>query len=165
MSVPPVAGGAESPTEVLVAGGPTRRRRRRGRILVMQRVLGAIFLLAGVLKFSPVPEDVPLSLRQMALANAGTWLAPASEWCASHPFVIQVIVGVGMTAAGLVYLLDRGPVRAAAIGLSTMLLCFIVFLWRWRGALVAPSDTALIVMNVLIYLDRAERQREARLGS
>lgn len=129
-------------------------------LLNSQRVLGAMYCLAGVLKFSPFPEDVAAVLRQMAAANAGTWLAVPSDWLAAHPMVVKVWVGLAMTLAGIVYLRNRGPVRAAAIGLSIMLLCFIVFLFRSHGVLVVASDTILVIINILIIRGHARSLRQ-----
>ena len=95
-----------------------------------QRVLGVVFLVAGVAKFFPQIEDVGGVLSNAAAANHGTLLAPASDLFATHHVFMTVLVAVAMIATGAVQLLDRGFIRAASTGQILMCVCFSTFIFR-----------------------------------
>lgn len=101
---------------------------QRDKVLYLQRFLGGLYLIAGVLKPFPKPEDVRGTLAQAHEANLGTWVEPFSGWCVANPWPVIGIVAVAMIGLGIVYLSDRGPIRLAVVGNLAMLVCFVAVL-------------------------------------
>ncbi|MCI3934235.1 DUF6041 domain-containing protein [Streptomyces sp. AN091965] len=102
-----------------------------GRNLLLQRVLGVLYVLAGLAKFVPGIESVEGRLDAAADANEGlAVLGPLSDRLAAHPSAVAALVGVAMAASGAVLVADcdRRLVVAALWAQLAMLACFVAVL-------------------------------------
>jgi hypothetical protein len=139
---------------------------RADRVLVVQRVLGVIYLVAGMAKpfgnaIAPgVPEDVGEVLLSASAANAGTPLQPVTDSLAAATPLVIAVVTVAMVALGLVYLGDGPLRRTAAAGNLAMLACFAVILAR-HAPWLPLIDAGLALLAVLVFV-RASRWPRAR---
>ena len=126
-----------------------------------QRLVGLLFLVAGALKFTPQVEDVPAVLRRAAERNAGTGLASASRLFSVHHVAVQLLVACVMIGTGLVYLVNRGFVRLAALIQIAMLCTFSTFLVTSEGAVIVLVDASFVAFNVWLLVTHSRRARRA----
>ncbi len=98
--------------------------------LSIQRLIGALFLIAGIGKFSTAIEDPYLVLEQARISNLHTWLAPLSEFAVAQEQWLIPLIGTTMILTGVVLLANRGPVRLSVIIMICMVLIFVMMLWR-----------------------------------
>ncbi|MFE9701783.1 DUF6041 domain-containing protein [Streptomyces sp. NPDC005930] len=100
-----------------------------GRNLILQRVVGALYILAGIGKFFPQLESVEGRLDDASQANRGTVLSGPVDWLDRHPTGVMWGVAAAMVAAGLALLWNRRSfVVAALYGQLLMLVLFVVIL-------------------------------------
>ncbi|MFG2681650.1 DUF6041 domain-containing protein [Streptomyces sp. NPDC048392] len=100
-----------------------------GRNLILQRVVGALYILAGIGKFFPRLESVEGRLTDASEANRGTVISGPVDWLDRHPTGVMWFVATVMVAAGLALLWNRrGLVIAALYGQLLMLVLFVVIL-------------------------------------
>ncbi|MDY7101480.1 MAG: DUF6041 domain-containing protein [Actinomycetota bacterium] len=117
---------------------------RRGASLVDgrlgRRLIGGVFVVAGLGKFSDRIEDLPATLDAAAAANAAGPLSRPTGWLASRPRTVALVVGVPMVATGVAQLSGRSSRLAAATQLG-LLAGFSLFLHGSHPA-VLPVDAA-----------------------
>ncbi|MFB7657277.1 MULTISPECIES: DUF6041 domain-containing protein [unclassified Streptomyces] len=100
-----------------------------GRTLILQRVVGALYILAGIGKFFPQLESVEGRLDDASEANRGTVISDPVDWLARHPTGVMWFVALAMVAAGLALLWNRRALVIAALyGQLLMLVLFVVIL-------------------------------------
>lgn len=133
-----------------------------GRALLLQRIVGCLYILAGIAKFFPQIESVEKRLDDAAKANEDTVMEAATDWLAGYPTGVMWFVAAAMVAAGVAMLWNRRPqVVAALYGQLLMMLCFIAVL-----VLSAPQilvlDAAFFAAAVyLLYRYHVGRGRTA----
>ncbi|MCX4911602.1 DUF6041 domain-containing protein [Streptomyces sp. NBC_00878] len=99
------------------------------RNLLLQRIVGVLYILAGIGKFFPELESVEQRLDDAADANGGAAvLGPFTEWLADHPMGVTVFVAAAMVASGAVLILNQKLVVAAIYGQLLMMVCFVIIL-------------------------------------
>lgn len=99
------------------------------RILVLQRTVGVLYIIAGIGKFFPQIESVKQRLNDAADANHGVAVIGAfTEWLAKYPTGVTVFVAAAMVSSGLVLIRNRELVLAALYGQLVMLVCFVIVL-------------------------------------
>ncbi|MFG2346872.1 DUF6041 domain-containing protein [Streptomyces phaeochromogenes] len=99
------------------------------RNLILQRIVGVLYIIAGVGKFFPQIESVEERLDDAADANDGAAvIGPFTEWLAKYPMGVTVFVAAAMVVSGAVLIRNRGPVVSALYGQLLMLVCFVVVL-------------------------------------
>jgi hypothetical protein len=121
----------------------------QSKALIVQRIVGALFLLAGLVKPLPAVENVPQLLRDAAQANEGTWMEGASRQLAEHSGLVVAFVALTMIASGICLLWNKYLVRSAAVGQIVMLCCFMAVLHR-LAPIVVVVDLAFIAADVWI---------------
>ncbi|MEV0440547.1 DUF6041 domain-containing protein [Streptomyces spectabilis] len=102
-----------------------------GRNLLLQRILGVLYALAGIAKFFPRAESVEDRLDAAAEANEGlAVIGPLSDRLAAHPTAVATLVGVAMFTGGAVLVANRNRrlVIAALWAQLAMLACFVAVL-------------------------------------
>lgn len=99
------------------------------RILMLQRVVGVLYIIAGVGKFFPEVESVEQRLDDASDANHGVAvIGPFTDWLADHPTGVTVFVAAAMILSGLVLIRNRELVLTALYGQLVMLVCFVIVL-------------------------------------
>ncbi|AXG81402.1 DUF6041 domain-containing protein [Streptomyces paludis] len=99
------------------------------RDLILQRIVGVLYVIAGIGKFFPEIESVEERLNGAADGNDGIALVgPFTDWLAGHPTGVTVFVAAAMAVSGVVLILDRILVVAALYGQLLMLVCLVVIL-------------------------------------
>ncbi|MFJ9538353.1 DUF6041 domain-containing protein [Streptomyces sp. NPDC101225] len=99
------------------------------RILILQRVVGVLYIIAGVGKFFPQLESVEKRLDDAADANHGiAVIGDFTEWLAKYPMGVTVFVAAAMIGSGLVLIRNRELVLPALYGQLAMLVCFVIVL-------------------------------------
>ncbi|PSM42627.1 hypothetical protein C6Y14_15655 [Streptomyces dioscori] len=99
------------------------------RDLILQRIVGVLYVIAGIGKFFPEIESVEERLDGAADGNDGVAvLGPFTDWLAEHPTGVTVFVAAAMVVSGVVLILDRYLVVAALYGQLLMLVCLVVIL-------------------------------------
>ncbi|MFK4107080.1 DUF6041 domain-containing protein [Streptomyces sp. NPDC019531] len=99
------------------------------RILILQRIVGVLYIIAGVGKFFPEIESVEQRLDDAADANDGiAVIGDFTEWLATYPTGVTVFVAAAMIVSGLVLIRNRELVLAALYGQLVMLVCFVIIL-------------------------------------
>lgn len=100
-----------------------------GRALLLQRIVGCLYILAGIAKFFPQIESVEKRLDDAAKANENTVMEAATDWLADYPTGVMWFVAAAMVAAGVAMLWNRRPLVVAALyGQLLMMLCFVAVL-------------------------------------
>ncbi len=95
---------------------------------ILQRLIGAMFLVAGISKFFPYLEDPYVVLIAAQRANADGPLALLSDFALTGAVWIIPLVGAVMIVTGALQLSDRGPVIAACLVQIAMMLMFVAML-------------------------------------
>ena len=131
-------------------------------MLIVRRIFGILYLLAGIAKAFPRFEDVGAELLRAAAANQGTPLADVSQSLACHTLPVAVMVGVAMAAFGYSLLRDRLLVPAA-IGQIVMLLCFMAVLHR-AYPLIFAIDLPFLIVAVLVLNQEMRASRPGRVA-
>lgn len=99
------------------------------RTLLLQRIVGVLYILAGIGKFFPEVESVEQRLDDAAEANDGApLLGSFTEWLADYPTAVTVFVAAVMVAGGVALIWNRYLVVEAIYGQLLMLVCFVVIL-------------------------------------
>jgi hypothetical protein len=99
------------------------------RILILQRIVGVLYIIAGVLKFFPEIESVEQRLDDAADANHDiAVIGDFTDWLAEYPAGVTVFVSAAMITNGLVLIRNRELVVAALYGQLVMLVSFVVVL-------------------------------------
>jgi hypothetical protein len=99
------------------------------RILILQRVVGVLYIIAGIGKFFPEIESVEQRLDDAADANHGVAvLGGFTDWLDGHPTGGTVFVAAAMVVSGLVLIRNRELVLPALYGQLLMLVCFVFIL-------------------------------------
>ncbi|MFE1587742.1 DUF6041 domain-containing protein [Streptomyces sp. NPDC058737] len=100
-----------------------------GRNLILQRIVGALYILAGIGKFFPQLESVEGRLDDASEANQAGVISGFVDWLDGHPTGVMWFVAVAMVAAGVALLWNRrGLVIAALYGQLLMLVMFVIIL-------------------------------------
>lgn len=132
---------------------------KRDLLLILQRVIGVLYLIAGMAKAFPKLENVPQELRNAAQTNTNTLYSSASNWFAAHTTFMLIFVGLTMIALGVVYIWDRYLVKLAVLGNLVMLISFVTILHR-----LTPSiwliDGIAAVLALLIYYRQTRKQTQ-----
>jgi hypothetical protein len=131
----------------------TPRGQRLKTELLIQRILGAIYIIAGVSKYVPALEDVPALLKQCADANANTFLASITTLLYENVAYTTALVAAAMISSGLVFILDRALVRAAAVGQILMLCCFVTIIHRAVPPVIVVD---LLFITGAVYIFRSK---------
>lgn len=98
-------------------------------ILILQRVVGVLYIIAGVGKFFPEVESVEQRLNDAADANHDiAVLGDFTDWLAESPTAVTVFVAAAMVVSGLVLIRNRELVLAALYGQLLMLVLFVIIL-------------------------------------
>jgi len=127
------------------------------KLLILQRIVGALYLFGGFAKPFPNLENVSQVLQNASNANAGTWLGTVSEWFATHSTIMIVVVGISMVSLGVLYLWDRQFIKLAVLGNFAMLVCFITILHGSYSSIWLIDGTAGI-FAILIYYRQVKRE-------
>ncbi|MGC9540712.1 DUF6041 domain-containing protein [Streptomyces sp. UG1] len=99
------------------------------RILILQRVVGVLYIIAGVGKFFPEIESVEQRLDDAADANHDiAVIGDFTDWLAGYPTGVTVFVAAAMVVSGLVLIRNRELVLAALYGQLLMLVLFVIIL-------------------------------------
>lgn len=98
--------------------------------IYIQRILGGLYVFAGIGKFLKQPESVEGVLARARMANQNNWLTRPTGWMAVHHVLMMYFVALAMIIAGIVLLINRLAVRAALYGTLLMLTCFMLFLHK-----------------------------------
>ena len=98
--------------------------------LYILRLLGALYIFAGVGKFVSSKEGDFEKLSIAAIANKGTLLDGASRWFVEHQAVLITLIGAILIVIGGLLVLNRFLVRTILVGSLLMLSCFMVVLHR-----------------------------------
>lgn len=96
--------------------------------MIIQRLFGILYMLAGLAKAFPQFENVPAVLRQAAIANQGTWYAAASIWLGAHGDVINILVGVVLFGSGVILMLNPLWTTLVIYAQLLMMAVFVVIL-------------------------------------
>ncbi len=118
-------------------------------MLLLKRIFGVLYILAGLGKAFPRLEDVNDILHQAVLANQGTVLFGISRWLSGHSSLVIVFVGLVLFFSGVCFLMDRLLVFTA-VGQILMLLCFIIILHRLYPQILFIDVPFLIVALLVI---------------
>lgn len=99
------------------------------RILILQRIVGVLYIIAGVGKFFPEIESVEQRLNDAADANHDiAVIGDFTDWLAKYPTGVTIFVATAMIVSGLVLIRNRELVLAALYGQLVMLICFVIIL-------------------------------------
>ncbi|WP_432192748.1 DUF6041 domain-containing protein [Streptomyces sp. bgisy027] len=99
------------------------------RTLILQRVVGVLYIIAGVGKFFPEIESVEQRLKDAADANHDVAvIGDFTDWLAKSPTGVTVFVAAAMVVSGLVLIRNRELVLAALYGQLLMLVLFVIVL-------------------------------------
>ncbi len=119
--------------------------------LSLQRLIGVLFLIAGIGKFSTAIEDPYLVLEQARISNLHTWLAPLSAFAVVQEKWLIPLIGTTMILTGIALLANRGPVRLSIIILICMVILFVMMLWRAYPQIFIIDG---LIITALFYLLR-----------
>jgi len=98
--------------------------------ILLQQILGGLYILAGIGKFIPQLESVEIVLIESSIANKNNWLAIPSQWMAENYIFMTWWIGIAMIVAGTILLLNHYFVRVALLGTLIMIACFMLFLYK-----------------------------------
>jgi len=132
---------------------------KRDLLLILQRVVGVLYLIAGFAKAFPNLENVPQELQNAEQVNTNAWFSSASNWFAAHTTFMLIFVGLAMVALGVVYLWDRYLVKLAVLGNLVMVACFITILHRLDPSIWLIDGIAAI-LALLIYYRQTRKQTQ-----
>lgn len=118
--------------------------------LVLQKINGAVYVVAGIDKFFYFFEDAKATLATAAAANSGTFLAPVSLWFFAHHRFVAGVVGVLMLVSGLLQLINRRFVLWASVVQGLVLMHFLVFLHRGFPILWYVDGLFMVALFVII---------------
>ncbi|WP_233221462.1 DUF6041 domain-containing protein [Streptomyces carminius] len=97
--------------------------------LLLQRVVGVLYIAAGIGKFFPEIESVEQRLDDAARSNGDApLLGPFTDWLARYPDGVTLFVAAAMISSGLLLLLNRYLVLPVLYCQLLMLVCFVVIL-------------------------------------
>ncbi|WP_163833142.1 DUF6041 domain-containing protein [Spartinivicinus ruber] len=120
---------------------------------ILQKIVGIIYVLAGLGKAFPQLENVSEVLHNALLANQNTILEGVSEWLYLNSAFINIFVGIALFSSGLVLLINKSLVKAAIIGQILMLICFITILHKayWQIFII---DGVLFFIALILLLNQ-----------
>lgn len=122
------------------------------------RVLGALYVVAGVGKFFPQIESVQQRLEDARAANVGTIVHRPTAWLADNHQVATVIVAAAMISAGMVLIVAGGPLMAPALrGTLLMIATFIAILVRSQPIILVVDLPFILAAVYLLRSLRAAR--------
>jgi hypothetical protein len=124
---------------------------------------GVLCLAAGLAKPFPQIENIPLTLQNMALANANTALAPLSDIIVRHTTLTLVLVAFGLIASGTAFLVNRFIVPAA-LGQIFMLALFVTLLFRFQPAIVIIDFPFIVIAAILMRRELKKRHQTQTRG-
>lgn len=134
------------------------------RILILQRVVGVLYIIAGVGKFFPEVESVEQRLDDASDANHGVAvIGPFTDWLADHPTGVTVFVAAAMILSGLVLIRNRELVRAALYGQLVMLVCFVIVLVSSVPSILVLDAAFFAAAIYLIVVHRRTPASSARV--
>ncbi len=121
--------------------------------LIIQRIFGTLYILAGISKFFPEIESVEDVLEKAAMVNKDTLLEKPTLWMSEHHTFMAYFIGCAMITAGLVLLLNRFAVKPALYGTVLMMICFMTFLHSSQPEVFA-LDLPFILASVYLLVKR-----------
>jgi spermidine dehydrogenase len=123
--------------------------------MLIQRIFGVLYVLAGIAKAFPQFEDVHEELEKAALVNKGSVMSGVSDWLAVHSSLIVLVVGLGLFVTGILYLWNRMTVIASIIQIL-MMISFITILHRLHH-FIYLIDAPFIIVAVLVIKSKCEQ--------
>ncbi|MDE1461508.1 DUF6041 domain-containing protein [Spartinivicinus poritis] len=116
---------------------------------IIQKIIGIIYMLAGIAKAFPQVEDVKEVLINALEANHETILEPLTSWLVSHSTFITIFVGLALFFSGLILYLNKFLIKTTISAQIIMLICFISILHRayWQIFII---DGFFIIISALI---------------
>lgn len=125
--------------------------------MIIQRLFGLLYMLAGLAKAFPALENVPAILHQAAIANQGAWYAGATQWLADHGAAVNLLVGVLLFGSGLVLVLNPRWTVRVIYGQLLMMAVFVLLLHRAQPQVIYLD--ALFALAAL-YMLRVQHRRK-----
>jgi len=119
------------------------------RQLIVQRLLGTLFLLAGIGKFSTRIENPYQILEQAQAANLQSWTSTLSTQAVDSAAWLIPLIGICMIMTGVFQLINRGPLRLCAAVQLGMIAAFVTLLWRAFPAIIVIDG---LFVATLLYL-------------
>ncbi|MCY4045297.1 MAG: DUF6041 domain-containing protein [Cellvibrionales bacterium] len=123
--------------------------------MVVQRIFGFLYLIAGIAKAFPQIEDVPKILVAAHVANQGTMVEGLSFWIAENAIAMNIFVGIALAASGLALLFNTKGIKLVIYAQMIMMVGFIVILWRSQPQVIALDA---IFMAAAIYMLRVHNK-------
>lgn len=114
------------------------------------RIVGATFVLSGVVNLFGLGEDFARVFRAMAAANAGTRIEPLSGWIAAHAGPVRVLVAALMIVTGVPEMFRLAGWRGAALFQLVMMLGFVTLLQRGFPEVVFADGLCAIALAVAL---------------
>lgn len=131
----------------------------------MQRIVGCLYIVAGIAKFFPEIESVETRLDNASESNTGTFMESFTDWLAQHPTGVMWFVAIAMVAAGAVMLWNqRALVIAALYGQLLMLVCFVAVLVSSEPQILVLDAAFFVAAVYLIHRYHARRPEPAVAG-
>lgn len=97
---------------------------------ILQKILGILYLAAGIAKAFPSIENIGETLALAAKANEGSMVEGLSLSLANNSGLVSFIIGVIFVVSGLMLITNKGPVKKA-LGLQLFLIIgFVTILHR-----------------------------------
>jgi len=118
--------------------------------LLLQKINGVVYVMAGVDKFFYLIEDVKTTFITGAAANSGTILEPLSSWFLMHDQFIARFVGIIMVVSGLIQFMNRTLVVWASLVQVLMLINFVLFLHRGFSLIWIVDGLFMVVLFIII---------------
>ncbi|VTP68369.1 Monoamine oxidase [Serratia rubidaea] len=125
--------------------------------MIIQRLFGLLYMLAGLAKAFPALENVPAILHQAAIANQDAWYAGATQWLADHGAAVNLLVGVLLFGSGLVLVLNPRWAVRVIYGQLLMMAVFVLLLHRAQPQVIYLD--ALFALAAL-YMLRVQHRRK-----
>ncbi|WP_371525592.1 DUF6041 domain-containing protein [Streptomyces sp. NBC_01283] len=136
-----------------------------GRALLLQRIVGCLYIVAGIAKFFPRIESVETRLDNAAESNTDTFMEGATDWLARHPTGVMWFVALTMVAAGAAMLWNqRALVVAALYGQLLMLVSFVAILVTSEPQILVLDAAFFAAAIYLLYRYHAHRPEPAVAG-
>lgn len=119
---------------------------------LLRLAVGAVFVLGGIAKFLPWPEDPYATLNAAMASNAGHLSGPITRLAVAHASLLIPVVGLAMIVTGSWQITGR-RLRTAALSQLALMACFALILHRAFPAVLAVDG--VIALAVLLGAVRA----------
>jgi len=107
---------------------------------MIYKILGTLYILAGIGKFIPYLESVEQVLIKSAIANKDNWLSEPTRWMSENYLFMTWWVAFSMILAGITIFLNRRFVKPALYGTLIMIACFMLVLYK--------SDPKIFIVDI-----------------